>query len=228
MKSTPNRDSHRGTPQGGVISPLLANIYFRRFSKFFEDQIPNKGINAYLVNYADDFVICCAPGLGDKVMNFTRNAFNAMGLEINDDKTKLVHTHQKESFNFLGYSFVTAYNKDGNPYIGTRPSKKAVQKLRKRIHDETSVQWLSKSIEDRIDELNPVLRGWLNYFNQGPVLKECKALRKYTEKRLRRWLVKKHKQRGTGYRQYSDEFLYEKLGLFKLPVVRADLQRTKS
>ncbi len=227
-RSTPNKDGHRGTPQGGVVSPLLANIYFRRFSKYFEEQIPNKGTNAFLVNYADDFVICCATGEGPKVMDFTQRAFKALGLAINEEKTKLINMNTGGQFNFLGYRFGMEYSLKGRSYIGTRPSVKAVQKLRKRIHDETSVRWSGMSIESRIKELNPVLRGWLNYFNQGPVIKECRVIKKYTEKRLRRWLVKKHKQRGTGYRQYPDKYLYEELGLYKMPVSRADLQSAKS
>lgn len=226
-RTTENRNTHRGTPQGGVISPLLANIYFRRIIKFWEQQVIQKGKNAHIVNYADDFVICCRPGLGPSMMNIIRGAISKVGLEINEEKTKIVDV-KKEQFTFLGYSFGLFYKKEGKAFIGTTPSQKAITKLLEKIHEETSVRWLTKSAENRIEELNPILRGWGNYFNQGPVTKVYAKIQKYTEKRLRRWLVKKHKQRGTGYRQYPDKYIYDKLGLYKLPAKRADLLRAKA
>jgi RNA-directed DNA polymerase len=85
------------------------------------------------------------------------------------------------------------------------------------------------SAENRVLEINQIIRGWCGYFNQGPVTESYKIIRKYTEKRLRRWLVKKHKLRGTtGYRQFPDEHLYDKLGLYKLATKRADVPKAKA
>jgi len=227
VQTTESKDSHRGTPQGGVCSPLLANIYFRRFCKAWEKWVTSKGINAHLVNYADDFVICCTPGIGKQMMELMRKFMELIGLTVNEAKTKLVSV-KEENFDFLGYTFGKFYSKDGKSYLGTKPSKKAIKKLLKKIHDETSHRWSYNTNESRIETLNPILRGWCNYFDQGPVLNQYKIIKNYTEKRLRRLLAFKHKQRGTGYRQYPDEYLYGKLGLYKLPMRRADMPRAKS
>lgn len=203
----------RGVPQGGVVSPMLSNLYFRRFLLAWYMRGIYKRLNAHVVNYADDFVICCNPGNGEAAMNEARRIMTAIGLEINEEKTKLVKLPD-ERFDFLGYTFGEFYTaKSKTAYIGTRPSRKAVQRVRKRIHDETSVKWNQQTPEERVKELNAILRGWCNYFNQGPVFREYLWLRKYVAKRFRRWLMKKHRKRGTGYRQYSDEYLFETLGL---------------
>jgi group II intron reverse transcriptase/maturase len=226
-RTTEARDQHRGTPQGGVISPLLANLYFRRFILAWKQFGIAKRLNADIVNYADDFVICCPPGQGGAAMTAMRKLMDRLGLTVNDEKTRLVDV-RKETFDFLGYTFGRFYGQNGKSYLGTRPSKKAVSKIVRKIHDETSGRWLYTDVEDRVEELNLILRGWCGYFNQGPVSEAYKIVRRYTERRLRRWLMTKHKRRGTGYRQYPDKFLYEKLGLYQLPLKRIDLASAKA
>lgn len=215
-RSTEARDKHRGTPQGGVISPLAANLYFRRFllawSKFGID----KRLDASIVNYADDFVICCRPGNGEAAMAEMAHLMSKLGLTVNERKTRLVRLPEG-TFDFLGYTFGRYYGREGQPYIGTRPSKKAVQRAIRRIHEETSRRWFNDNVERRVEELNWFLRGWCGYFDQGPVYGAHRIVRAYTERRLRRWLMRKHKRRGTGYRQYPDEYLYVTLGLFRPP-----------
>lgn len=157
-----------------------------------------------------------------------RKIMERIGLTLNEAKTKIVKLPQ-EHFDFLGYTLGRLYKKDNIPYIGTRPSKKAVKKIIQKIHDKTSIQMTWTSVEDRILELNQMIRGWCGYFNQGPVSDSYKVVRKYTEKRLRRWLVKKHKIRGTtGYRQFPDEYLYEKLGLYKIAQTMDDVPKAKA
>lgn len=216
QRRTEARDSHRGTPQGAVVSPLLANLYFRRFllawSKFGFDQ----RLNAYIVNYADDFVICCGRGKGEAAMIEMRRLMSRLGLQVNERKTRLAKLPQ-EHFDFLGYTFGRCYGHNGRSFIGTRPSKKAVSRVMQRIHEETSRRWLTSTAQKRVEELNAVLRGWCGYFNQGPVQQAHRWVRQYAERRLRRWLMRKHKRRGTGYRQYPDEYLYKTLGLFRPP-----------
>ena len=153
---------------------------------------------------------------------------NRIGLEVNPDKTRLVNFDKGGNLDFLGYTIGTYINKDGKPYFGTSPSKKALKKVTRKIHEETSRQWLLSTAEIRVIQINQILRGWCGYFNQGPVLGSYKKLRRYTERRLRRWLVMKHKMRGTtGYRQFPDEFLYGKLGLYQIAQVMADVPRAK-
>lgn len=210
-RTTSARDEHRGTPQGGVISPLLANVYFRRFALALR-RVPSLSA-VKLVNYADDFVICCPPGCGDTAMAKMAELMTRLGLEVNEEKTRLVRIPEQR-FDFLGYTLGIFYAKAGRPYIGTAISKKSISRLFDKIHDETSRRWLEGPVEKRVLELNRLLRGWCGYFDQGPIYEPYRRVRKYTERRLRRWLMKKHKRRGTGYRQYPDEYLYKKLGLF--------------
>jgi hypothetical protein len=127
-----------------------------------------------------------------------------LGLHVNERKTRLVKLPE-ERFDFLGYTFGQFYGHNGQSFIGTHPSKKAVSRVIARIREETSRRWLTNSAAKRVQELNAVLRGWCGYFDQGPVHQAHRRLRQYTEKRLRRWLMRKHKRRGTGYRQDPDE-----------------------
>jgi RNA-directed DNA polymerase len=221
------RRENRGTPQGGVISPLLANLYFRRFLLGWKRQRARVREVSTVVNYADDFVICCAPGYGKAAMEATRDLMSRLGLRINDTKTRLVRLPE-ERFNFLGYTVGRFYSKDGKPYLGTAPSTKSVSKAMRRIHDETSRRWLTKSVESRIEEVNRFLRGWCGYFNQGPVRKAYEQLAWYSQRRLQRWLALKHKKPGSGYRQYPHELLYGKLGLYRPTVPKRSLSNAKT
>ena len=150
-----------------------------------------------------------------------------LGLTVNERKTRLAKLPE-ESFDFLGYTVGRFYGRKGQSYIGTRPSKKAVRKLLLRIHEETSSQWNWQLPEKRIHEINLVLRGWCGYFNQGPVAHIYWLLRRYTERRLRRWLMRRQQRHGTGYKQYPDAYLYETLGLYQLPASRAAVLKAKT
>jgi RNA-directed DNA polymerase len=217
-RTTEARDTHRGTPQGGVISPLLSNLYFRRFVLAWGKLGIQEALDARIVNYADDFVICCPPGKGKRAMNYMRGLMRRLGLQVNERKTRLV-TLPEETFDFLGYTFGRCHGKNGRAYIGTRPSRKALKRVLRRIHEETSRRWVTSTLQKRVEELNYILRGWCGYFNQGPVSVEYRIVRRYVTWRLRRWLMRKHKRRGTGGRQFPDRYLFGVLGLYE-PVVR--------
>lgn len=227
QRTTKARDEHRGTPQGGVISPLLANLYFRRFALGIRMTPMSKEGKVRLVNYADDFVICCQPGFGEAAMNVTRHLMTRLGLEVNEQKTRLARLPE-ERFTFLGYSFGRFYGHGGKPYYGTSISQKSLTRVLTKVHDETSTRWGQDAPEERVLELNRILRGWCGYFDQGPVYVPYRHLKQYTERRLRRWLMKKHKRRGTGYRQYPDEHLYGKLGLYNPHEHRVGRSRAKA
>lgn len=226
-RTTEAKDRKRGTPQGGVASPLLANLYFRRFLLAWEHKGYAKTLQATVVNYADDMVILCPPGRGEAAMAAMKYLMSRLGLTINEKKTCLVNVSD-ETFGFLGYTIGRFFGRGGNPYWGTRPSKKAIKRLIRGIHDETSSRWNSTSAEDRIAELNPMIRGWANYFDQGPVIRIYRLIQDYTERRIRIWLMRKRGRRGTGYRQYPDEFLYNTLGLIRLPIRRNNLPNAKA
>lgn len=225
--TTEARDTHKGSGQGSVISPLLANIYFRRFLLTWVRHGYATKHKAAVVNYADDFVICCSPGYGARALQDMRSIMEKIGLVINEQKTKLVKL-PKEPLDFLGYRIGEMVRKDGSRYIGTKPAPKSIKKIISRIHEETSIRWTGKTGQSRVDELNPVLRGWANYFNQGPVLPCYKKIQSYTYRRLQRFLAKKHKIRGRGYKQFSEEYLHEKLGLFRFPKNMAEVASAKT
>ena len=220
------RKHKRGVPQGGVVSPLLANLYFRRFVLAWEKLGCRGRLDAHIVNYADDFVICCRPGAGEAAMQAMRQVMVRLGLTVNDRKTRLV-VLPEERFDFLGYTIGRFYGKGGRPYIGTAPSRKAVRSLLQRVHDLTSSRWHTTKPESRIAALNPLLRGWAAYFSQGPVARVYDLIRWYTERRLQRWLMRRSGRQGTGYRRYPKPYLYQTLGLYELPRAYVDLPSAK-
>ncbi len=214
-RSTEAKDRHRGTPQGGIISPLLANLYFRRFMLAWHQHGYAKRFQAEVVNYADDFVILCRPGQGEHAMGAMRSLMDRLGLTVNEKKTRLVKLPD-ERFDFLGYTVGRFYGREGRSYWGTRPSRKSIKRLIREIHDATTSRWNELDIQSRIDHLNPMIRGWAGYFSQGPVSRIYRLIDRYTARRLRIWLMRRRGKRGTGYRQYTDQFLYETLGLIRL------------
>ena len=218
LRTTQARDQKRGTPQGGTASPLLANLYFRRFLRAWYEHGHSGRLDAHVVNYADDLVICCQPGNGKAALAVMRRLMERLGLTVNDQKTRIACLPQ-EGFDFLGYTVGRFYGKDGRPFIGTEPSR-SIRRVVEKIHDETASRWNMDSAEKRVDELNALLRGWSGYFNQGRVIRAYRVVR-HTERRLRRWLLRRQGKRGTRYRQYPDEYLYQTLGLYRLPDSRA-------
>ena len=225
--TTEARDRKRGTPQGGTASPLLANLYFRRFLRAWYEHGHYRRLDAHVVNYADDLVICCRPGNGPEALATMRRLMDRLGLTVNERKTRLARVPE-ESFDFLGYTVGRFYGKDGKPFIGTEPARKAVQRIIERIHDETTRRWNPFPVEKRVIGLNALLRGWSGCFNQGRVIQAYGVIRVYTERRLRRWLMRRAGKRGTGYRQYPDAHLYGVLGLYRLPDNRAAVAKAKA
>jgi RNA-directed DNA polymerase len=226
VQTTEARRSKRGTPQGGVISPLLANCYFRRFLLAWHGHGHRDELDAHVVNYADDFVICCRPGNADAALMRMTALMARLGLEVNVTKTRIARLPE-EQFDFLGYTVGRFHGKDGRPYFGTRPSRKAVKSLLRRIHERTTRQWYPDDPGNTVARISSMLRGWCGYFDQGPVIKIYDLIRTYTERRVRRWLMRRTGRRGAGFRQIPDEYLYETLGLYAVPRRRVDLPRAK-
>ncbi len=160
-------------------------------------------------------------------MEVFRSLMTRLGLTVNERKSRLVQLPQ-ESFDFLGYTIGRLYAKYGHPYIGMKPSKKAVHKLRLRIHEETSRRWNCQLPAERVAEINSILRGWCGYFNHGQVLPLYRRVRRYTEQRLRRWLMRREERAGTGCKRYPVAYLYQALGLYKIPTRRAAVLNAKA
>jgi RNA-directed DNA polymerase len=216
-RTTRNKDERRGTPQGAPISPLLSNLYMRRFIFGWKTLGHERRLRAYIVNYADDFVICCR-GTATQAMAAMREMMQRLRLTVNEKKTRQCRVWD-ESFDFLGYTIGRCYStRTGKTYIGTKPSKKKIKRICDEISELTERRWLLIGTELQVGRINRRLQGWSNYFRLGPVSKAYRAVDRHTAKRLRQWLGKKHKVRAGRTTRYPDEYLYEKLNLVRLEV----------
>jgi RNA-directed DNA polymerase len=214
-RTTRNKDEGRGSPQGSPLSPLLANIYMRRFIVGWEILGHEQRLDAHIVNYADDFVICCR-GTADEAMTAMRGMMSKLRLTVNETKTRLCRVPE-ETFDFLGYTIGQCWSpKTGKSYIGTRPSAKKIDRLKREISDQTSRRWLWTDVEDRVARLNRILRGWSNYFCLGPVSASYRAVDRHARHRLRQWLRGKHKLKSRGTSRFPDQYLHDVLGLVRL------------
>jgi RNA-directed DNA polymerase len=214
-RSTRNRDEGRGTPQGAPISPLLSNLYMRRFVLGWKKLGHERRLKAYIVNYADDLVICCR-GKADEALVKMRDMMTKLKLTVNETKTRVCKLPE-ERFDFLGYSFGRCYSpKTGRAYIGTTPSKKRVQHICQAISAATRRSQTQQAAEQLVEQLNRQIIGWGNYFCLGPVSKAYRAVEEHTRRRLRQWLCTKHQRKGAGTTRYSDQLLHDRFGLVRL------------
>ena len=214
-RTTRNKDEGRGSPQGSPLSPLLANIYMRRFIVGWKVLGHEQRLDAHIVNYADDFVICCR-GTADEAMRVMRSMMSKLRLTVNETKTRLCRVPE-ESVNFLGYTIGRCYStRTGKAYIGTTPSAKKVTGLKAEIHELTTDRWRWTTVESRVAKLNQKLLGWSNYFCLGPVSSAYRAIDRHVRQRLRQWLRGKHKWQNRGATRVLDARLYDEYGLIRL------------
>ncbi len=227
-RTTQNKDEKRGTPQGSPISPLLSNLYMRRFVLGWKALGHAYRLSAKIVNYADDFVILCPPGRADAAMAAMRDMMGRLKLTVNERKTCLARLPE-ETFDFLGYTFSRLPNRrTGRFYYGGRPSLKSIKRLRLRIHEETSRRWLWQSEENRTVVINRLLMGWANYFSVGTVRRTYSSQDQYVFQRFRQWWCAKHRVQNRRDSRFSGKYLYQRLGLTQLRarprhVVRANM-----
>ena len=214
-RSTRNRDEGRGSPQGSPISPLLSNLYMRRFVLGWKRLGYEKRWKAYIVNYADDLVICCRYQ-AEEALGAMRDMMTKLKLTVNEKKTRVCKLPE-EKFDFLGYSFGRCYSpKTGRAYIGTTPSKKRGQRICRAISAATRRSQTQQAAEQLVEQLNRQIIGWANYFCLGPVSKAYRAVEEHTRRRLRQWLCTKHQRKGAGTTGYSDQLLHHRFGLVRL------------
>ena len=206
--------SQHGTPQGGVISPLLANLYINRFLKHWRMRDKTEAFCAYVVSYADDFVIL-SRGQAAEALAWTRGVMTRLGLTLNEAKTSLKDA-RKERFDFLGYSFGPHHRrKDGHKYLGASPSRKSVQGVKDKVGDLLQPRHVGPWPEVR-DQLNRILRGWSGYFSHGSRLAAYTAIDRHVHNRVRHFLVRRHKVPGQGTRQFSRSVVFGELGVLRL------------
>jgi RNA-directed DNA polymerase len=215
-RSTRNRDEGRGTPQGSPISPLLSNLYMRRFVLGWKKLGHEERWKAYIVNYADDLVICCRVG-AKQALTAMRVMMSKLKLTVNETKTR-VCCLPEEKFDFLGYTFGRCYSmRRRRVYLGTAPSQKRVQRICRVISDETGRDTVRQTPQATVEKLNRMLIGWANYFCLGSISKAYSAVDLHARRRLRRWLCDKHHEARPGYKRFPEASLHSVYGLVQLP-----------
>jgi RNA-directed DNA polymerase len=208
------KNSTCGTPQGGVISPLLANLYMNRFLKYWRITGRGEAFQAQIVNYADDFVILSRHHAAE-ALNWTRSVMTRIGLTLNETKTSIKPACQ-EQFDFLGYTFGPwRYRKTGSLYLGTSPSKKSVSRLRRKVGDLLTRRNVAPWPEVK-DQLNAILRGWSNYFCCGSRYLQFRAVDQYVYDRVVHFLRVRGKVHSRGTAQFSDAVVFGQLGVLRL------------
>jgi RNA-directed DNA polymerase len=215
---TGGRGRHCGTPQGGVASPMLANLYMNRLLKGWRKTKRGEQFDAHIVNYADDFVIL-SRGKAAEALDWTRQVVARMGVTLNEAKTS-IRQARKESFNFLGYAFGPhRFKKDGHWYLGASPSKKAVGRIKEKVGDllKPGNQGTWPEVRDR---LNQMLRGWTGYFNYGTRTPAYRAVEHYVADSVRHFLRRRHRVRSRGTGRFSDDVVFNELGVVRLREVQ--------
>ncbi len=227
-RTTRNKDERRGSPQGAPISPLLANLYMRRFLLGWKVLGYERRLGAKIVNYADDFVICCRNGSGAAALATMRSMMERLKLTVNEEKTHLCRLPD-ETFDFLGYTFGRLRSRRlGFSYYGMRPSAKAIQKLHRDLHEKTSRRWLWADLEERVATINRTLIGWANYFSVGTASHTHSAVDAYVFQRVRQWWCAKHKVRNRRAARFSALYANGQLGLVQLRERQRRVARAKA
>jgi group II intron reverse transcriptase/maturase len=211
------RETLAGTPQGGVISPLLANIYLHLLDRLWAKKCGSLGV---LIRYADDFVVMAATeSKAKEALRQIQFVMSKLGLVLHPEKTRMVDlTRGKGSFVFLGCTIRKKRSILRNPrryFVQRWPSPKAMKRIRSRVHELTDTRQCGKDVKQVIAKLNPVLRGWGNYFRTGNADRKFNQLDSYVYARLARWMVRRVGQRKGRVEKWSHDRFVE-MGLHRL------------
>jgi len=211
---TGGKDHDRGTPQGGVISPVLANLYMNRMLKGWRQSRRGEQFRAHMVNYADDFVIL-SRGKATEALEWTRGVLKRLELTLNEKKTS-VRNAREERFDFLGYTFGPHYSpRTGREYLGHSPSKKSVSRIKTKVGD-LLVPGNMEPWEKVSERLNQILKGWRAYFGCGSTSKAYRAVDEHVYDKVRHFLRRRHKVSSQGTRQFPEERVFGSMGVVRL------------
>ncbi|WP_323816492.1 reverse transcriptase domain-containing protein [Cellvibrio sp. NN19] len=195
-KTTEAKDQRRGIPQGSPVSPLLANLYMRRFVVAWKLFGLNERLGSFIVTYADDLVILCRCGKAGEASSLMRKIMEKLKLTVNEEKTRICRIPE-ESFDFLGYTFGRLYlQKTGKARLGMRPSRKSIKNMVQKLHGMTTKSYSCMDTTEMVKQLNRTLVGWANYFSVETHLQAYRAIESYIAMQLRKWLRHKYKVRG--------------------------------
>ena len=204
----------KGTPQGGVISPLLANLYMNRFLKYWRLQGKGEQWRAHVVAYADDFVIL-SRGHAAEAREWTQGVMSRIGLTLNEQKT-CIRDGRREEFDFLGYTFGPRYSVwNAKPYIAARPSKKSILRLTGKVY-ELLRPYEKGSWSEVCERLNAKLGGWQQYFSHGTIARAYQIVNTYVEKRVRHFLRRRCQHSTLGTRRFTTQMIFGELGVMRL------------
>jgi RNA-directed DNA polymerase len=222
LKMILKANGKKGVPQGGVISPLLSNIYLNEVDKMLEraKETTRQGRREHVeyARYADDLVILVGPHprggwLLGVVGKRLREELGKLQVEVNEEKTRNVDLGKGESFGFLGFEFRRIRGRDGKwrPYYAPKLKKRKAltQKLRDTFH-----RFRSQPIARVVELINPILRGWVRYFRVGDASRCFSYLRHWVIRKIRRHLARNQQRHGFGWKRWSNEWLYRNLGIF--------------
>lgn len=219
-----NLPNKRGTPQGGVISPLLANLYLNKLDYLVNDQCEQ---NPKMVRYADDLVILCRKGQGPRLKERLNKYLEAKGLSLNEEKTRIVDSRE-EGFTFVGFRINWRRSgKTGKCYPHSEPSQQSKRNLRQKVKGVLSHWTEYRKTEEVVAEVNRIIRGWSGYFHYSNSVNVFNGMQDWIDMRLRRWLWRKHKRKKGLWVGYSKATLKNEYGLYQLPLWVNTQQKAK-